>query len=98
MRIQRNKPTSNSGVKRGIILRRSPLSVGFFAQLDALDWIFLFQEIADLGGCVFRRVVQNADRHKNWQVISQFTSQNKIQAGLLNFVIDVLGSMPRIGR
>src|SRR5436305_12414043 len=96
MRIQRAQPPSDSGVKRSVILWRSPLAIGFFAQFASFQIVVAPQQIIDVSGGVLRCVVRRADWHEHGQGVRKRAAQNEIESRLLDAEVNVFGAMPRI--
>ena len=97
-RLEFCQTPGNSTVQCCVILRRNPLSIGFFAQLDSFQAVIPTQQVLDLSDSILGCVVQHAYRNEHGQVVSELAAQDEIQSGLLCAVVDVFGAMPWIGR
>src|SRR4030095_3250066 len=83
-------------VERGVILWRSPLTVGFLAEFNSFQTVVAPQQVVNFSSGIIRRVVQHTDWHEHRQVVGEFATENEIQSGLLGVVVDVFSAMPRI--
>ena len=84
--------------KRGVMLGRDILSVGLLAKLDLPHVVAARFEETDLGGGVFRRVVEQPRGHEDRAAMRQARVHEQIDAGLFDFRVAVDGAVPGIGR
>src|SRR5579871_3572257 len=84
--------------KRAVVFGRAILPVRLLPQLNPPQRITTRPQESYLGGGIFRRVVEQADRREHRQAVGEAGLENQVEARLLGVAVYIDGTMPRIGR